>query len=82
MESDLPRSLKASGEEFGEFEGDGVVLFKEFARSAIDGDLEPRTLPFLTEKKAGEGPGVGPVDVEVGVAPGATLDSFSSALIL
>ena len=77
-EPDLSRGLMVSGDDSGEF--DGEFLVNEFALSAIDGDL-PRTLPFRTEKKAGDDPGGGPV-VPVGVAAGAKLCNFSSALIL
>jgi hypothetical protein len=79
----LSRSLNVSGEASRdtsvEVPGEGVFLFNEFARSAMDGEV-PRTLPFRTEKKAGAAPGEGPVG-GVAAAPGV-VENFSSAFIL
>jgi hypothetical protein len=74
--------LRVSGDDSGDAVGDGVFRLKELALSAIEGDLEPRTLPFLTEKKAGDDPGGGAVVPGVAIAPGARLESFSKAFIL
>ena len=80
IEPDLSRNFSVSGEDSREIDGEASPRVNEFARSAIEGDLEgPRTLPFLTEKKAVEAPGVDPV-VLGGVA--APAPSFSKALIL
>jgi hypothetical protein len=79
IELDLSRSLNASGDESGDSLGDGLLRFNEFALSAIDGDLDARTL-FRTEKNAGEEEGA--VVPGVSVAPGAKLDNFSKAFIL
>lgn len=79
IEPERSRILEVSGEDSRETEGEGGFRVSELALSAIDGDLEgARTLPFLTEKKAGDDPGVGPV-VPAG---GLELDNFSKALIL
>ena len=80
MDPDRSRILKVSGEDSREAEGEGLFRFREFALSAIDGDLEPRTLPFRTAKNEGDAPGVGPVE-GVGIA-GPDPCNFSSAFIL
>ena len=80
IDPDLSRILKVSGEESRDAEGEGPFLFREFALSAIDGDLEPRTLPFRTAKNAADAAGVGPVE-GVGIA-GPEPCNFSSAFIL
>lgn len=80
MEPDLSRSLRVSGEDSREIDGEASPRVKELALSAIDGDLEgPRILPFLTEKNEVEAPGVGPVVLGGVLAPAP---SFSNALIL
>lgn len=79
LDLDLSRIFDVSGDESPEMEGEVWFRVRELARSAMDGDLEgARTLPFRTEKNAGDAPGVGPV-VPAG---GVELDSFSKALIL
>ena len=83
IDPDLSRTLKVSGEESRDTEGEGVFRVNESALSAMEGDLEAaRTLPLRTEKNAGDVPGGGPVVPGAGVVPGLRLDSFSSALIL
>ena len=83
IDPDLSRTLKVSGEESRDMEGEGVFRVNESALSAMEGDLEaPRTLPLRTEKNAGDVPGGGPVVPGAEVVPGPRLDSFSSALIL
>jgi hypothetical protein len=78
IEPDLSRGLRVSGEDSRDKFGDGLLRFKELALSAIDGDLESRTLPGLTAKNAGDAIGA------VAGAPvvlGEALENFSSAFI-
>lgn len=83
IDLDLSRSVNASGEDSRDASvkspGEGVFLFKEFVRSAMDGEV-PRPLLFRTEKKAGAAPGGGPV-VGAAAAPGVVV-AFSKAFIL
>lgn len=76
-DSERSRSLKASGDDSRDIEGEGVFRVRDSARSAIEGDFRPPA--FRTEKKEGDETG-GPVGVPV--AAGAALESFSNALIL
>ena len=82
---DRSRNLNVSGDDSRDTDGDGVAVFRvrEFALSAIEGDLEAaRTVPFRTEKNAGDAPLEGAAVPGVAVAPGVLAESFSRALIL
>ena len=79
IDPDRSRSLRASGDDSRDIDGEGVFRVRDSALSIMDGDFDPRLPGFRTEKNEVEDPGAGPVppDGRLGLP-----DSFSRALIL